>query len=297
MLNLETNGELHGFSPSIHTMYGTVRDVAVKRGWNGRDPFVKRDDGPHKAVGTWISGTVHLDDDSVTVIGAESPATKTLSFFLRGYAEPEDLAAEWLRIKSNRGDWRTEMEDESATPERAALVQYLRNVFADFDERPPSTYIGFSKAEWEIGTEDAWILECSVPKTVVDTIAGDCHAGCCRRLTIAVTLSPSLTDNEHAPPSVAVTHGVLRLGKYDDGHALGWVRSLSWQTVGPTSAALVGTDANSLTDEDDLAPSLSDQPKRAYTNDPLGEVAALAKTVRRGFILLLVLIGIIALLR
>lgn len=310
MTLLKGNSLLHGYWPGPRNLFLTVEDLAAYRGWTGRGLLVNEGNAPTTA-GASIGGTAKLDKDSLTIIGSGQKPTKKLSFSMVPFETLDARAAAWQSHKADWGDPLRDFADAAKTStsdEYPRLLQFLRNVYEEFEENPPSLAVGFNAANREIGTTYSWYAECQVPHAVFSDLFGDVLAGRVRRLNLHLELAPTLTDSEYAPPSVPVTIGILASG--ESGHARGWVNGVYWDvssSVNVTSRTEVAAAKTTLesTDEDfDDELDDTERIERVSANvgssdeNPLrNEVTVLAKTVRFGFVVVLILLALLALVR
>ena len=157
-------------------------------------------------------------------------------------------------------------------------------------------------ADWEIGSEDEWFLECQIPSKIFTALAHDLTEGRCRKLDLDLELNPTLVDDEHAPPGVPVTLGVLQRGSDVGGSVDGWLVGLSWRVVtkahSPDAGKRAGRKRRALSARPRSAPSLStSEPAAMNSGDLSQQVVELARATRRGFLLVLALLAVLAILR
>ena len=132
-LRLEGNKLLHGFAPADRTLIGSVRELSLLRQWQA-SPFFDREEPGGESDSVWISGTVTLQRDAITVVGSHREPVSELSLTLQplGNAEaPERWKEPVERLLAK-------FEDHSLGEDGGKLVTYLRDVYSHFDERPPT---------------------------------------------------------------------------------------------------------------------------------------------------------------
>ena len=300
---VDNNALLHGFRPTIRTLHVTVADLRILRGWNAYGLFSSADDPPPEpAIWEKMFGVATLGADAITVIGSEQTPIRQLSFELYAFTDWNSLSDHWESHKKDWGGPLKDIEEGGTDGDDARLVQYLRNVYSRLDGRPPTSFLSFSKADWELGRGDEWNLSCEVPKIVFDTLVSDHLHGRCRTLSISLTLSPTLVSDEYAPPSVPVTFGILRLGKHDGGTGRGWVEHLSWESMDkPQLEAMAGsahtTDNDSANQEPPEISAAVQQSLQESIRNLNKEILSLVSTTRKGFVFVLLLILLIKIIR
>lgn len=247
---------------------------------------------------------MRLDQDSIGVIGAERASARELSFTLRPFSDWAALSHTWKAKREKWGDPLDGVRQDSDDDDGKRLVEYLQKVYDVFEKRPPTLYLYFLKADWEIGYNDEFGLDCQVPRVVFDALAADVAGDKCEEVNVSFKLAPSLSDAEHAPPGVAVTLGILRMGKSDHGSSRGWVERVSWG-IPAAARAVSETDLEDATEDSDSVDESQSHDtmntdRQAPPNELTvvhGEIQLLSRTVRNGFVLILVLLAIIVILR
>lgn len=290
------NTLLHGFQPTPHrTIRGTSHLLHVVRSW-GAESLPSSDPVPPE-LRVRVCGRLELDQDSIRVMGHQQPPTKLLSLSILPYDGWETLA--WHKHVK---DWGDPLDDavrrlSKGVEDEDRLAQYLRNVYREFETRPPTLFLHFRKAEWEIGNEDEWGLQIEIPRVVFNALVADVREKKCSQLTLGFKLAPPLSGDEHAPPSGSVTFGVLAMLE----SSWGWVDYTSWDSDGSLTPPVASGSLPSADEPyTDLTRGTSDG-NDSVARRSLGElregVRSLATATRIGFLLVLVLIVLLALLR
>jgi hypothetical protein len=228
--------------------------------------------------------TIRLGDVPILQYGLHR--VTHLRFTLQAFDTWEARAKTWAEMQARYGDLLRPLADDPATDPQ--LLTYHRDAYSDFAQRPPTVDLGFSKSNWEIGNKDEWYLGCHVPEDVFTPLRNDVLAGRCRRLDQWLQLVPMLVDDTHAPPSVSVTVGIPKMGRFSEGHSLGWVEQITWES----SLARSSEAEASRTDPESELPTGGEQRLAALQ----GQIATLIRTVRWGIIALLAFFGLKALL-
>lgn len=303
---IENNARLHEFRPMPwRTVYATVSSVRLVRGWSADELLASRDDPPRQpSVKPALTGTVRLDKDLIEVIGAERASARELSFTLRPFSDWTALSHTWKAEREKWGDPLDGVRQDSDDDDGKRLVEYLQKVYEVFEKRPPTLFLYFCKADREFGNNDEFGLDCQVPHVVFDALAADVAGGKCEEVNVSFELAPSLSDAEHAPPGVAVTLGILRMGKHDEGSSRGWVERVSWG-IPATVLAVSETDLEGATEgcdsvDESQSHDAMNADRQAAPNELSvvhREIQLLSRTVRIGFVLILVLLAIIVILR
>lgn len=282
-----------------------MHELTLCHGWNACGLLASPGDQarPIEIVNS-VLGLATVDKDTIAIIGSQRRPTRQLSFTLGSFEDWNTVSEKWQRDKIIWGDPLRDLETSVDNEDGQRFLQYLRIVYAQFEERPPTIWLGFSKADCELGNKDEWQLSCEVPRPVLNALATDISNGKCDRLDVLLTLAPTLVDNEHAPPSVPVTLGILRLGKYDGGSSRGWIERVSWR-IPAAVRAVSETDLEGATDDSDSADESQshdtmNSDRQAPPNELTvvhSEIQLLSRTVRNRFVLILVLLAIIVILR
>jgi len=225
---VDGNKRFYEFAPAIRTLSASVRDLEVHRGWDADPLFSILGEEEESSGRDWITGTALLGKDRIAVIGSEREAVRELSFSLRSFPSVEQHAARWQKQRSTWGDPLSKFESDSLDEDGKRVLQYLRNVFTHFDDRPPTLWLGFTSADWELGWSDNWSMECDVPETVFNELSADILNGHCRSLDVSLSLQPTLSNSAYAPPSVPVCLGVLASPGQSDARSNGWLQGLTW---------------------------------------------------------------------
>ena len=284
-------------------MHAVISDVAVRRTWAARDLFETDNQRPVPVrVEPSLRGSAVLEVDSVAVLGVDGRETKRFTAVIAPFDDWHSLEAGWKQHTKDWGEPIAGWRGDPPPPISGELLGQIRRSLARLQQKPPTLHIGFVKADWESGTGDTWLLSCDVPRKVVDELVSRVEAGESPRVEMAFTMVPSLSNDHYAPPSVPITLVIPRLGQYDDGTAYGWIESFSWGASGDPRAR----ESDVLNMEDAMTESATSvvpgpvQPA-ADLNRNVSLIAEslvrLSRTVKLGFILLLVLIGLLALIR
>ena len=300
MSPVDTESFLHGFDLATRTLHISVRNPWLSRGWTAYGLLSSPDDPPCPPdIAESVGGTATLIKDSLGVVGSEARPTKRLSFWLRSFESWDALAETWRNRRNEWGDPLHWVGNGAEGQSDQRLLEFLRHVYQDFELRPPTVSITFAKADWEIGNSDERYLECAVPRPILAALVNDMRSASVRRLELAVTLAPTLVSEKYAPPSVPVTLGVLRMGRYSSGEGRGWVENIGWRVVSREGPDLTTERGRRSTQ---LAPT-PDEKQATNSAEPLpsqvlaslsAETRRLSQTIRGGFILTLVLLLIVA---
>jgi hypothetical protein len=302
MSDLKGNRHLFGFEPAAaRTLRVTVREIAIARGWNESDEIFDLREKPPlpREVSTRLSGVGYLEQDRLQVIGEQGTQTQRVRFELIPYNTFDDLTAFWNQQKEyvrKNEDPVGEIAEFFSDDDGREILKWFRHNFARFEVRPPTCWIGFSKADWEIGTKNEWWMECRVPRSTYDEIVKDLLGGRAEQLTCAITLAPPFTDQYHAPPSVSVTLGLLKERKYDSGTARGWLDSVGWSIYQSPEAPSHNRAADTF-DSDDLEVNSRPTNEEASDGSALVSLNQLARTINRGLIMVFVLLALVILFR
>ena len=275
----------------------------MQRAWQAYRMFSAPGDAVEERPSeTSIRGRAIFEKDSVALIESEKPAINAAELTIRAVDDMESLGKLWTAEKERWGDplrsFGTDLNDD----DERRLLQYLRNCYADFDLRPPSLSVVFAAADWELGLKDSWFIDCVVPRRVFDALTADIVERGCSALKVGVQLNPALSDQWYAPPSVAVTFGILKDRPPGKGAvARGWIEQLQWQTS-PKHITLPEPIAGEVVREIGSKAPPPSVSAAEYTVDQLASVtglavAELARKTTRGFVLVLVLIVLVAVLR
>ena len=225
------------FAPSIRQLDVTVDRLEVRWSW-GAGGFGDTDerDGSEQLPTVRLIGRAKLNrGDSISAIGLTTPAVRELQFELRGYETWEEHVERAARSRHLSGLLPTEVDGVRVLSDAAPEA-----IEAEFESRPASAHVGFMEKDWELGISDTWFLECFAPMPVVRQLTSDLRNGFAQLLDVYVELAPTLTDDEHAPPSVSVTFGVLK------GSSSGWLNSLHWRPAPPASEPRQSKDESEL---------------------------------------------------
>jgi hypothetical protein len=91
--------------------------------------------------------------------------------------------------------------------------------------------VGFSEADWEIGNEDKWWMECWIPTPVFDEFTETYKAGNANTISLACT-TDLWADSfvRHAPVSATIAWKIP-VEKYGHGKGAGTIDAFSWELV------------------------------------------------------------------
>jgi len=289
------NPLLHGFGPSVRTMWLTADSLEVKRTWN--PPSASTDSSPSAGAEalSWISGVARLERAKLAIIGNENSAASTLKLILTGNSQ-EDIASEWREIVQNRGDWFAEIAPGTSDLHRAELIQFARNIYERFDDSPPNVSIYHDQRDRENNVEEGWTVVCQLSAALLETIVADIYLKRCQALEFRYSIAPTLIDHWLAPHSVDATYGVLPLGKGTDGTCHGYVTGVSWRTSGTVNTEAVHGREFAADSGPDTGPETG-QLATQESSPVVLEIARLSRTVRLGFIVVFLLISALVILR
>lgn len=299
MSSMKDNPRLGNFRPvSWRTLYAVVREPQLTHSWAASTILdLDEEDPPPAEAFPSFTGVATLERDSIALIGADAKPVRQLSLVVRSVPDWDAHRTGWKEHVAKWGEPFRFFRPGTDSPADQELLEYLTYSYSRFEKKAPTAYVGFSVADWEIGTKDEWIIELTIPLKVAQRIADDLRAGMCKELRFSLELAACFADDEHAPPSVGVTIGVPQLGKVREGSLQGWVDTMSW------SVRTTQEDYLDTVDEDDTRvsqPQLSGRSAASREQlhvDPNAAIRQLAGTVRGGFVAILVLMGISLLFR
>lgn len=293
---VDNNSRLHAFLPAIRTLWIRVEDPRLQRKWtagarprpSGQSPVIPR-----------VHGRALLEKDSLRVIGWPDRATDEVDFTLRpANAEGDPAGQTWARHEYVQAELLRVVGDGTADDDRR-LSQFLHNCYADFEQRAPSVAITFVRADRDIGNKDTWFLECLVPQSVFDAVAGDVAGNRVTTLAVGLTINPTLSDEWYAPPSAPVTLGILGAPDARSGASgFGWVDDIIWTPTADAPQATARTDGVASNEPSPpLEPTSSAQIPERTASVTVDAIAELSRRTTRGFILVLILIALAAVFR
>jgi hypothetical protein len=150
-----------------------------------------------------LQGVARLEDYGIAVIGEPTNNTRSLKVVF----EPGDLGAA-----------RAEAESD---PENIMLTPPVGRAF-----------LGFSRADWEIGNSDEWWLSCYVTTETLEGLSKTVISGSAKSVKLGVRLSNIYSDDHPMAPASSKAHLFLRPDKKDNSinypeNASGYVLHLS----------------------------------------------------------------------
>jgi len=253
------------FEPLVlpREVWGSLRGPRIGRGWEGLNysglPTGSLLESDRQF--TTIRGVLKLDEDAVVLIGSTDPATRDISCTLRCTDGDDILAHQWKQVRASRTH--SDILATASVEIRDALCAADK----DFEHRPPSMTLVFSELR---KSKRKWHMDCFVPTETFASLTDDIRARRCERLRIAVTVAPVFTNDSHGWPTGRIDIGIVGTADRTFAFGTGWLQSIRWDVAR------------------DVAPSVG---------PVLQAIEKLTSTVRRGFILLLVLLGLVALFR
>jgi|SRR5690554_929877 len=172
-----------------------------------RQGFADREDGDHgpPRTITYITGIARLSSDyDLSVIGEPDNKTATVGLSFWPDDSP-DLLAE-------RENERKESRYRLSSPHGRAVL-------------------GFSRADWEIQSDDQWWLECRLHTTALQPLIDAISAGTLTQASLSVRLNNLYTDESPYVPFLREAHLFLRPDKRDNTIdmpeiAHGWLEAL-----------------------------------------------------------------------
>jgi hypothetical protein len=180
------------FEKPIRTFYVSVTDLRVLEDLS----TVNNHNLDFRVV---LRGQCYLDDRGIGIIGSNGIERK-FSIVIKGSDED------------------TQKRDEVEHSKKHNI----------FDPLPKTrSYVGFSKADWEIGNKDDWYVEVFIPHQAINKLVEHVRAGRLNVLSVGLDLEDAYTDSYHAPPSVPVAW-YLKPDKYGSPSTHGQVRTLSF---------------------------------------------------------------------
>ena len=208
----ESTETFGGFGPTARTFWCKATELRIGRSWL-REGLI--DDAPKFDFD--IGGKAR-SEDKVVIIG-ETKSTTDFSFHLNA----DDPAESWTRIKSMLIV--AEPLDES-TPER----KMRKYIYEQLDEAPPTATLFWVEADRETGIEEGWVIECTIPREVLDQLFQDLLAGKANEISVGIRWVAGFVRDRHAPPSFPNTWGLFRTEADSSPEPLnGQVESLTWE--------------------------------------------------------------------
>lgn len=299
MSSLKDNPRLREFRPvNWRTLYAVVREPQLTHSWAASTILGQDDEAPPPAEAfPSFTGVANLERDSIALIGADARPVRQLSLVVRSVPDWDAHRTGWKEHVAKWGEPFRFFRPGTDSPADQELLEYLTSSYSRFEKKAPTAHVGFSAADWEIGTKDEWTIYLTIPLTVAQRTADDLREGMCKELRFSFELAACFADDEYAPPSVGVTIGIPQLGKVREGSLQGWVDTMSW------SARTAPKDFLDTVDKDDAVTSQPQLPERPSASreqqhvDPDAAIRQLAGTVRGGFVAILVLMAISLFLR
>jgi hypothetical protein len=244
-------------------VWGWLRKLRISRGWEGPEygwspTDSSANEGERFAT---IRGLLKLDDDAVVVIGSKEPATRDIPCVLQCIEGDDFLESYWKQLRAS--PTHGHIQGTASAEIHDALCAADKR----FEQRPPSMTLVFSEART---TKPSWNMECFVPAETFAALTEDIRARRCERVRVAVSIFPAFTNDQHGWPTEAIDIAIAGNADGTFAFGTGWLQSIRWEVAR------------------DAAPSVG---------PVLEAIQKLTLTVRRGFILLLVLLGLVALLR
>ena len=119
------------------------------------------------------------------------------------------------------------------------MNEQTQSVSANSDLSLPPTATLFSlEADRELGIEEGWVIECTIPREVRDQLVQDILAGKANEISVGIKWLSGLVRDKHAPPSVTTTWGLFRTEADSSPEPLqGHVESLTWELALPRAEA------------------------------------------------------------
>lgn len=214
------------FGFAIRTFYLRANDLKIIRAWS-REDTVSEDTEVFSAS---ITGKARSEDE-VAIIG-ETKRTNDFHFVLNA----NDPTKMWAYIKGNTVS-AAGAQDET-TPER----KLIKLICDRLDEDPPTATLFLTEADWEIGTEEEWCIECTVSKDVHDQLVQDMLAGNANKINVGIEWEGGLVRDKHAPPSVTTTWGLFKAEADGSPEPLrGHVEFLTWELT-PSQITFKGNE-------------------------------------------------------
>lgn len=208
----ESTEPFGGFELAIRTFWLKVTELRIARKWQRKDV----EDGAAK-FDVGIGGKARSEDMVVIIGGTQS--TSDFHFHLNA----DDPTESWTWTKEMDIDFDAQNE---STPER----KLKKRIYGELDKAPPTATLFWSDADWEIGIEEGWCVECTIPSEVRDQLVQDILAGKTNEVSIGIKWVGGLVRDKHVPPSVTTAWGLFRIEADRSPEPLhGQVESLTWE--------------------------------------------------------------------
>ena len=264
--------EVKGFYESdVGILHFTASRLRARTGssassWGAESP-------PPAGIVQTIKGRATIaTEDKLAVIGANVASPKSLDLWIRKFEEskrptgpdsfPDDLDPK-VRAYVER------CRDDYAEKPRTAALYYLPPDLM----RPPKM--------------KDWTIDCSVHGDLFRALWDDIIADRCTELSVTIKLHPAWTDTPHQP-GYPETLGILP-SQNGIARSDGWTESVEWvNRVFPDG----DEDAASSQPADGALPAAAITPQLINVQV---QVATLATTIRRGFVVLGLLMGLVLL--
>ncbi|CAN7779298.1 hypothetical protein LJR296_007887 [Cupriavidus necator] len=121
-----------------------------------------------------VHGTARLKDRFISVIDDPENRSRTLKIYFKALdAEGRKQREEWAK-------------------EQGQVADYTR------------AYLGFNRADWEIGNDAEWWVECEILPETLSAITSAVESGALKRMSVGLTLKRIYVDDRYAPPSITV---------------------------------------------------------------------------------------------
>ncbi len=218
----ESTESFGGFGFAIRTFWLKATELRIGRTWFRED----NEDGAAKF--DFNIGGKARSRDAVVIIG-ETKSTTDFHFFLNA----DDPAKSWARVREVYIAVDDHFEDKS-TPER----RLRKHLYGELDQAPPTATLLSLEADRELGIEEGWVIECTIPREVRDQLVQDILARKANEISVGIKWLGGLVRDKHAPPSVTTTWGLFRTEADSSPEPLqGHVESLTWELALPRAEA------------------------------------------------------------
>jgi hypothetical protein len=268
-----------GYGFAIRTFWVVGSDLIVARRW-------KKDDTAEKSSADHLRGLIRgraiSRHDSVGIIGKDNPV-KEFSLYVKN---DDKIIEEW---ESVRQLYELELPHNSSTPE----MRIRSHIFDELNKNPPSATLFFVEADWELGIDAGWTLECAIPSHVFVQLEAELAAGRATEVVFGIRWEGGLVYDEHAPPGYPTSWGLMCVANGKSPEPLrGHVEHIHWNLQdGNVGAATTEVNANEQSD------FIKDA--RTLLEKTVGVMATnnrnLSYTISYGFACVFLLVAILAL--
>lgn len=272
MTSAETK-PFEGYGFAIRTFWIKGTDLSVSRRWE-REWIIDPNGGARFSIS--IAGKAVSEKDSVCVIGGDRE-TKEFDLTIKS---DENAAREWEWHKAH-----DIYENNGTAPE----LRISDRIGEALSKTPPTATLYVTEDDWEIGSKGGWSIECAVPSTVLAQLETEVLAQRVRDLYIGVEWVAGLVRDEHAPPSVPTSWGLMTIDERHGPESLrGYVKLIGWRVA---DGMEIPDEASPLAEQQQQIPQLDIGADVGRLSQILtGQMLALTRACAIGFLAVLALI-------